>query len=222
MTINKISAIRFISIILTLGVLLTIMGCNEENPPSPILILASDDDFGTFTGEMLRTEGYNEYEIKSLFSDDITVPFLLKHDIVILAQKVPGSAKGEVLRDFVNGGGNLIAFKPDFSLSDIFGITPLKGTIKEGYIRIDTSVKEGRGLTSETLQFHGDADTYGVNRGHIIAVLYTDSYTMSVIRLWSHVRTVRVILMHLLTIFLKVLFIHVRAILRLQEPRRME
>lgn len=155
------------------------MGCNEENLPAPILILASDDDFGTFTGEILRTEGYNEYEIKSLLSDDITAPFLLKHDIVILAQKVTGSSKGEVLRDFVNGGGNLIAFKPEFSLSDIFGITPLKGTINEGYIRIDTSVKEGRGLTSETLQFHGDADTYGVNRGHIIAALYTDSYTKS-------------------------------------------
>ena len=179
MTIIKISAIRYFSIILTLVVLITCMGCDEEIPPAPILILASDDDFGTFTGEMLRTEGYKEYEIMSLFSDDITAPFLLKHDIVILAQKVTGSAKGEVLRDFVNKGGNLIAFKPDFFLSDIFGITPLEGTISEGYIGIDTSVKEGRGLTSETLQFHGDADIYGVNRGRIIAALFTDSFTKS-------------------------------------------
>jgi len=143
------------------------------------LILASDDGFGKYTGEILRTEGFNEFHIKSLSDKDITASFLLKYDLVILAQREIGTAKGEIIKKFVHRGGNLIALRPDIFLSEIFGISPLQGVVDEGYIGIDTSAKEGRGLTSETIQFHGEADSYSLNNGREIASLYTDHDTKS-------------------------------------------
>jgi len=71
--------IRTCIILVTLGVLLTCLGCKTVIPSEPILILASDDGFGTYTGEILRAEGFNEFQIKSVFDKDITSSFLLKY-----------------------------------------------------------------------------------------------------------------------------------------------
>ena len=179
MTFNKLSRATIYVILLAASVMFLEISCKEQEPLSPILILASEADFGTYTGEILRTEGYNEYDIKSIASGDITPAFLHQYDIVILSQRNIGSVKGELIMDYVNRGGNLIAFRPDIFLSGIFGVEPAEGVIKEGYIRIDTSLKEGSGLSAETLQFHGDADKFTLKNGRTIATLYTDSFQKS-------------------------------------------
>ena len=179
MTLFKSLKIRTVIILLTLGFLLTFTGCRTGIPSEPILILASDDGFGTYTGEILRAEGFNEFQIKSVFDEEIKASFLLKYDLVILAQREIGTAKSELLKDFVQRGGNLIAIRPDSYLSEIFGISPMSGVVAEGYIGIDTSVIEGSGLSSETIQFHGEADSYNISGGREIASLYTDHNTKS-------------------------------------------
>lgn len=177
MVFNKSSIVRTGFIFVTLGLMVTSPGCKTHLPAEPILILASDDGFGAYTGEILRAEGFNEFQIKSVFDEDITALSLLKYDVVILAQREIGAAKGEIIKNFVHSGGNLIAFRPDIILAEIFGISPMQGIVDEGYIGIDTSLKEGSGLSSESLQFHGKADIYSKISGREIASLYSDAYT---------------------------------------------
>ena len=43
-----------------------------------------------------------------------------------------------MLSDYVKNGGNLIAFRPDKQLSDLFGLIQTNTSINEGYIKIDT------------------------------------------------------------------------------------
>lgn len=141
----------------------------------PILIIASDSDFGTYTGEILKTEGLNEYLIEPLTGGNITASYLEQFDVVILAEYILDSNSKIILQKYVRKGGNLIAFRPDKALSEVFGISPLQGTISDGYIGIDTKMDEGRGLTSETLQFHGIADKYALSGAGSIASLFSDA-----------------------------------------------
>ena len=52
----------------------------------PILILASNDNFGLFTGEVLKTEGFNEFQILSPTDTKVNLGYLKKFDIIILAE----------------------------------------------------------------------------------------------------------------------------------------
>jgi len=174
---------KFLSLIVPILIIIVVQfilsGCNNIRDHAPVLILASDKGFGTYTGEILRTEGYNEYDIVSLSEEVVTTSFISKYDIVILAQQGIVQEKKEMIIDYVKKGGQLIAFRPDSMLSCIFGINPAGGIISEGYINIDTLSPEGRGLVSESLQFHGYADLYNITGGRLISSLFTDSRTKS-------------------------------------------
>jgi hypothetical protein len=155
--------IRKIILLQSLLMLLTAMSCSKQSSVTPILVLATENEFGTYTGELLKAEGFNEYEIISGTDGKITDSYLNQYDIVILAQKNIDKDKEELLKNYVLKGGNLIAVKPDTSLSCLFGIKSTGGKITGGYISIDTLSKEGRGLTQETLRLHTDADKYLVD-----------------------------------------------------------
>jgi hypothetical protein len=146
-----------------------------NNVKTPILIIASDSDFGTYTGEILKTEGLNEYQIESLNGGNITASYLEQFELIILAECILDSNSKNILQKYVRKGGNLIAFRPDKAISEVFGITPLEGSISDGYIGIDTKTDEGRGLTSETMQFHGAADKYSLSGARIIASLFSNA-----------------------------------------------
>lgn len=154
---------------------LLLPACSEIRNDAPFLILATDKDFGTYTAEILRTEGYNDYDLASLSGKEITASLLNKYDIVILAQKEIDPVEKELIIDYVRKGGRLIAFRPDSLLASLFGIKAAGGFASEGYIKIDTLSQEGRGLVSEPLQFHGAADLYNINGARLIASLYKDS-----------------------------------------------
>jgi hypothetical protein len=150
---------------------LALSSCSKQNPEQPILVLATGSNFGTYTGEILKAEGFNEFMMDSLSSLKVNKSYLKQFDLIILAEtKISQSAK-KMLTEFVKSGGNLIAFRPDPSLSELFGITPAAGNLTDGYITIDTSSVLGRSLTSSPLQFHGTADIYTVNKGIAIATL---------------------------------------------------
>ncbi len=65
-----------------------------------------------------------------------------------------------MLADWVTGGGNLIAMRPDSQLSGLLGLTAAGSPLSEGYLKVDTGSGPGAGIVGETMQFHGTADRY--------------------------------------------------------------
>ncbi len=140
----------------------------------PILILATDNGFGTYTGEILKTEGWNEFAMDSLTSKKVTAKYLNRFEVIILAESKIGQPAQEMLFKFVRKGGNLISFCPDPALNQLFGITSRGGNITDGYIGIDTTTFEGKSLPGKKLQFHGPAGELSVNNVKTIATLFID------------------------------------------------
>jgi len=143
----------------------------------PILLLATDNKFGSFAGEILKTEGFNEFQIDSLADAKVTLKYLKKFDVIILAEVSLTTDKKEMFARYVYDGGNLVAFRPDKKLGDVFGIVSIGGTVDEGYILISTNEEIGKGITSQSLQFHGEADKYDLKGGKKIAALYQNAIT---------------------------------------------
>ena len=98
----------------------------------PILILASNDNFGLFTGEVLKTEGFNEFQILSPTDTKVNLGYLKKFDIIILAENILTAKLQSMFTSYVSEGGNLIAFRPDKKLG-IFCACPY-GFFIDSYI----------------------------------------------------------------------------------------
>ncbi len=146
-------------------------GCSRKDNVAPILILATNSDFGTYTAEILKAEGFNEFELDSLVSGRVTSSLMSRYYLVILAESDINMNHKNVIERFVKNGGNLIAICPNPSIAELFGIIPGDGKISEGYISIDTSALYGKGLTSKGIQFHGTAPRYKLNGGKQAAIL---------------------------------------------------
>ena len=63
-----------------------------------------------------------------------------------------------MLTDWVNGGGNLIAMRPDTKLASLLGLTDAASTLSDAYLLVNTASAPGQGIVGETIQFHGTAD----------------------------------------------------------------
>ncbi|HLT73076.1 MAG TPA: hypothetical protein VKZ75_10510 [Cyclobacteriaceae bacterium] len=157
----------------TIGLTCCANQAKQGNVP-PILLLATQNHFGYYTEQILLTEGFNEYEIDSIGSNRINADHLNQFDVVILAQTSVTDAHLELLKDYVNDGGCLIAFRPDQKLSPVFGVSEFSGAIHDGYISLNEDSQVGEGITRETLQFHGTADQYKLQTGKAVASLYDD------------------------------------------------
>jgi hypothetical protein len=77
----------------------------------------------------------------------------------------------------VQGGGSLIAMRPDPQLAAVFGLQKASGTTSEGYLLVNASNPISSGITNQTLQFHGTADNYTLNGGTSLATMYTNATT---------------------------------------------
>lgn len=139
---------------------------------SPILVLAKQSDYGLFTAEILRAEGFNEFEVDSFTEKKITISYLKQFDIVILAEDVLSAKQRKLLKKYVKAGGNLVAFRPDKKLSPLFGIRASgSGVVAEGYISTTANSSFVKGITTEPMQFHGEADKYIITTAESIASL---------------------------------------------------
>jgi hypothetical protein len=167
---------HFAPLLLLIGLLTAKTNYAATNAHDPILVLATDRNFGSFTGEILKTEGFNEFRMDSL-TDKTKLSYLKKFDVVVLAETSVTDLQMEMLARYVKEGGSLIAFRPDRKLSDIFGMSDRGATVAEGYIAINTSEGIGKGITSESLQIHGEADQYDLKGGIKIADLCKDGKT---------------------------------------------
>ena len=137
---------------------------------NPIIILNADKCFGEYTGEILKTEGFNEFEIIN-FNENINVDDLRLADVVILPEMPLSDHQVAVITNFVRRGGNLIAFRPVKELCHLFGMVDAGSTLREGYINIDADKAVNQGLIGQSLQYHGVADQYRVTTGEKMAEL---------------------------------------------------
>ena len=138
-------------------------------------MIAADINFGSFTGEILKTEGFAEFKMDSITDPKVSLSYLQKFDLIILTENRLTAEQQRMFTRYVKEGGNLIAFKPDKELSAVFGISDSGDTLEEAYILIDTGTETGRGISSQTLQFHGSAEKYVLKGAKKIATLYKDA-----------------------------------------------
>ncbi len=155
--------------------LLVIMGCSKQTSISPILVLATENEFGTYTGEILKAEGFNAFLLDSLSNPEIKLKYLKKFDLVILAESSLAPGQKEMFAGFVKEGGNLIAFKPDKKLSEVFGILEEAGSFDKAYLSVNPNSDITKGLIKETMRLHVPADKCKLNGGTIIADVITDA-----------------------------------------------
>jgi hypothetical protein len=151
-----------------------LISCSGKIPIAPILLLSTQNSFGEYTSEILKTEGFNEFAIDSLADKNVNTPFLAKFDLVIVAESKIPPGKLKMIEDYVKSGGRLIALRPDRELAELLGIVPLDKSISGGYIRIDTTMEQGKSLSSRLLQFHGNADCYSLNGAGSLATFLPD------------------------------------------------
>ena len=73
-------------------------------------------------------------------------------------------------RTWVNGGGNLIAMRPDKQLAGLLGLTDAGATLSNAYLQgRHERTRPGAGIVGQTMQFHGAADRYTLNGATSVA-----------------------------------------------------
>ncbi len=158
---------------------------NAQTIQDPILVVVNDayttNRYGRYLGEILRAEGLNAYTIMNITAVDATE--LAQHELVILAQTSLTSSQATMFTNYVNGGGRLLAMRPDAQIAGLFGLGSGAGSLSNGYLKINTTVtvngqQPGAGLTNSALQIHGQANQYNLQPGAVmLAELYTNTST---------------------------------------------
>src|SRR3982074_1179317 len=88
---------------------------------NPILVVgSSSNQFSFYYSEILRAEGLNAFDTADLST--VTAASLSAYDAVILGQVTLTPAQVTVFTNWVNGGGNLIAMRPDKQLAPLLGL----------------------------------------------------------------------------------------------------
>jgi FlgD Ig-like domain len=141
----------------------------QQPAGGPILVVTSSSDpFSSYDTEILRSEGFNDFAVTDVTGMEAQ---LAGHDTVVLARASLTDAQVLVLNAWVQGGGNLIAMRPDKKLAPLLGLADAGNTLSNGNLQIDTTQAPGKGLTSSPLQFHGAADLYTLNGASSVATL---------------------------------------------------
>jgi hypothetical protein len=149
----------------------------DQGPGGPIaLVTSGSNPYSKYLAEILRTEGLNEF--KTIDVGAVSGSTLDAYDVVLLGDVSVTSAQASTLSTWVNGGGNLIAMRPDGDLSSLLGITAASGgAIDDGYLKVNQATAPGAGITSETIQYHGSADRYSLSGAQAIATIYSNAST---------------------------------------------
>jgi len=151
-------------------------GALGGGPGGPILVVSNTtNSFSRYYAEILVTEGFNEFAIADISS--VSSATLAQYDVVILGQTALTSSQVSLFTDWVNGGGKLIAMRPDKQLAGLLGLADAGSTLSQGYLLVNTASGPGMGIVGQTIQFHGTADGYTLASGSSLATLYTDAQT---------------------------------------------
>jgi len=148
----------------------------DQGPGGPIAVVTSSGSpYSKYLAEILRTEGLNEFA--TIDASTLSATTLASYDVVVLGTASLSAGQVADVTGWVNGGGNLVAMKPDANLSSLLGITAATGSLSDAYLKVDPSTAAGAGIVSSTIQFHGPADRYTLSGAAAVASLYSDATT---------------------------------------------
>ena len=80
-----------------------------------LLVTTAANPYSRYYTEILKAEGLNHYQVVDLAQ--VTPALLAQHDLVLLGETPLTDAQVTVLSDWTNGGGRLIAMRPDKKLA---------------------------------------------------------------------------------------------------------
>jgi Bacterial Ig-like domain len=150
-------------------------------PGGPILLITSaQNHFSEYYAEILRNEGFNEFAVADI--SNVSIASLQKYDIALAGEIPLSEPQIRMLSDWVKGGGNLIAMRPDSRMVKAFGLgligtAPGDSQMEGAYLAINGKSMAGAGLVHEPMQIHGPADMYFRCAGTSLATLYKDAKT---------------------------------------------
>ena len=152
----------------------------------PILVLLDKTSYNRFSAyllEILDVEGFFSRDVKDLSFSDLSGHELKGYDIVLLTHMDLTSEQKDLLRDYVETGGNLIVLRPPRDMAALFGLEASMGINKrvdDRYIKIEEGHPLGRDVAAEILQFHGDADLYTSVGADVLAYISGDFHSRTV------------------------------------------
>ncbi len=147
----------------------------EASPPPILLVTSNADKFSSYTAEILRGEGLNEFTAVDV---SLVSPALLNYfDVVVLGNVSLSGSVVTALTGWVTAGGNLVALRPDKQLAGLLGLSDAGGTLANGYLLVNTASGPGVGIVGQTIQYHGTADRYLLNGATAVATLYSSATT---------------------------------------------
>lgn len=153
--------------------LLAGLAANGYAASNPILVVSGGSDkFSFYNAEILRAEGFNSFDTLDISA--VNAKALSGYDVVVLGHVTLTPRQVNTVTAWVNEGGNLIVMRPDRQLAPLLGIRSAGSTLSNGYLRVDTSAAPGKGIVSETMQFHAAADLYALDGASSIAMLYSN------------------------------------------------
>jgi hypothetical protein len=148
-------------------------------PGGPILVVTNAaNPFTEFYAEILLAEGLNSFALRG--TSAITNTTLTNYDVVVLGEMALSAGQVTTLSNWVYGGGNLIAMRPDKQLTNLLGLVAGSSTLSEGYLLVNTASGPGVGIVGETIQFHGTADRYTLVGAASVATLYSNATAATV------------------------------------------
>ncbi len=130
----------------------------DDGPGGPILVLVQEPGFSRYLVEMLRAEGVSSFRVAPVAA--MTPSLLAEHDVVLLGPASLSPRATADLTAWVEGGGSLVAIRPDPVLAPLLGLEPTPGGQVEGYLQVDTTSAPGHGISGRPMQLHGKADHY--------------------------------------------------------------
>ena len=93
----------------------------NDGPGGPILVITTaGNPFSRYYNEILRAEGLNLFLSMDISRVDATV--LQEYEVVILGEMALTGPQLQLLTDWVNAGGQLIAMRPDRRLAALLGL----------------------------------------------------------------------------------------------------
>jgi len=144
----------------------------DDGAGGPILVIGkASNPFTRYYAEILRAEGLTQFTVKDIST--VSAATLASYDVAILGDMSLTSAQVTMLSTWVNGGGDLVAMRPDKQLAGLLGLTDTGTTLSNAYLKVDSSSGPGRGIVDQTMQFHGAADRYALNGATSVADLYS-------------------------------------------------
>ena len=138
-----------------------VASADGERRGCPLLLVtdpAGVHPLSAYLAEIARAEGWPC--TRTATPDDLTPRALEAAAAVLLTRVSLDEAERQTVRDFVRGGGRLVAMRPDAALADVFGVQPIGGPVTGGDLRLDAAHPATAGLASGALPVHAAVDQY--------------------------------------------------------------